>query len=288
MASCLTQTQTSQWQHVEDEALKLVFTITQEPLCVTLGASAIVATSLCLIVAIRLLQPAAVVALVALVPTILFIHNDFQNYLKLGPGGTPSTFVGYLKINWLKLWALRTPFEPLAVGHEVVPARGILGKKPLPYRCGPRPSVVGIAPQRQTDQFGSRECYMALRGILARHGAEHDNVLGLGTSCFEKHGLGLFARFPINNTCQGEIVHVHSSDYAMHMNLHPEDAKEVLAKGWGQRHPLTAQRWLKMPVPKNFTMVYAPRTQDELRIVCQIIQAAGYWVMGEDIEVQMN
>ncbi|KXJ95815.1 hypothetical protein Micbo1qcDRAFT_157896 [Microdochium bolleyi] len=288
MASCVTRTQTSQWQHVEDDALKLVVTITQEPVCVTLGAPAIVAISLCLITAIRLLQPAAVVALVALAPMALFVHNDFQNYLKLGPGGTPSTFSGYLKINWLKLWALRDPFTPMAVHGELEPAHGILSKKPLPYRCGPRPNVVGIAPQRQTNQFGSRECYLALRRILARHSQEHDTLLGLGTSCFEKHGIGLFARFPVNNTCQGEIVHVHNSDFAMHMNLHPEDAKEVLAKGWGQRHPLTAQRWLKMPVPENFTMVYAPRSEDELKIVCRIIQAAGYWVMAEDIEVQMG
>ncbi|KAH7035326.1 uncharacterized protein B0I36DRAFT_347124 [Microdochium trichocladiopsis] len=288
MASCSTRAETTQWQHTDDEPVKFLVTITQDPICVTLGAPEIVTVSVCLITAIRLLQPTILVLVVAFVPVLLFVHNDFQNYLKLGPGGTPSTFLGYLKINWLKLWALRDPFEPLIQDDGIEPACGMLRKEPLPYRCGPRPNVVGIAPQRQTDQFGSRECYLALRRVLARHSQEHNTILGLGTSCFEKHGIGLFARYPVNNTCQGEIVHVHNSDYAMHMNLHPEDQKEVLAKGWGQRHPLTAQRWLKMPVPKNFTMVYAPRSPDELKIVCRIIQAAGYWVMAKDIELQMD
>jgi len=288
MASCSVQTETTQVEHQSDDPVKIVVTITQDPVCVTLGAPAIITISACLITAIRFLQPAHLVALVILVPVFLFINNDFQNYIKLGPGGTPSTFAGYLKINWLKLWALRTPFEPLEQDEGIVPARGILNKAPLPYRFGPRPDVVGIAPQRQTNQSGSRESYLALRRILIRHAQQHDALLGIGTSCFEKHGLGLFARFPVNNTCQGEIVHVHNSDYAMHMNLHPEDAKEVLAKGWGQRHPLTAQRWFKMPVPKNFTMIYAPRSQDELKVVCRIIQAAGHWVMDKDIELQTD
>lgn len=64
----------------------------------------------------------------------------------------------------------------------------------------------------------------------------------------------------------------------------------MLAKGWGQRHPLTAARGplVKMPVPRTFTMVYAPRTADELHVVCRIIQAAGWWVMAKDLEIELN
>jgi hypothetical protein len=86
--------------------------------------------------------------------------------------------------------------------------------------------------------------------------------LGTARSCFEKHGLGLFARHPVNKTCQGEIFHVHPSDHSMHMNLHPDDIKEVLEKGWGQRHPLARKGWWflgAMPVPEDFVMIYAPR-----------------------------
>jgi hypothetical protein len=263
-------------------------TIKQDSLTVTLDGPTIFILSSSLIFSLQFLQPATVALVVGLATAILFVHNDYQNFINLGPGGTPSTFVGYVRINWLKLWALRDPFDPLPPDQTAQPASGILHRKPLPYRCGPRPSVVGIAPQRQVNQFGSRECYLALRRILENHGLVHNDELGIGTSCFEKHGLGLFARYPVNNTCQGEICHVHNSDHSLHLNLHPEDAKEVIQKGWGQRHPLTSRCFLfKMPVPRQFTMVYAPRTRDELKVVCQIIEAAGWWVIAKDIRMDM-
>ncbi|KAI0095799.1 hypothetical protein GGR51DRAFT_567618 [Nemania sp. FL0031] len=263
-------------------------TIRQDSLSITLDGSTIFVLSVSLIFCIQFLQPATLAAVIGLATAVLFVHNDYQNFINLGPGGTPSTFAGYVRINWLKLWALRDPFEPLPVDPASQPAAGVLHKKPLPYRCGPRPAVVGIAPQRQVNQFGSRECYLALRRILENHGVLHAEELGIGTSCFEKHGLGLFARYPVNNTCQGEICHVHNSDHSLHLNLHPEDAREVIQKGWGQRHPLTSRCFLfKMPVPRQFTMVYAPRTRDELKVVCQIIEAAGWWVVAKEIRMDM-
>jgi hypothetical protein len=263
-------------------------TIRQDSLTVTLDGTTIFILSASLILALQFLEPATVAVLIALTTAVLFIHNDYQNFIKLGPGGTPSTFGGYIRINWLKLWALRDPFEPLPRDQTVQPASGILSKKPLPYRCGPRPQVVGIAPQRQVNQFGSRDCYLALRRILESHGLTHSEELGIGTSCFEKHGLGLFSRYPLNNTCQGEICHVHNSDHSLHLNLHPDDAKEVIEKGWGQRHPLTCRCILfKMPVPRQFTMVYAPRTRDELKVVCQIIEAAGWWVTAKEMRMDL-
>ncbi|KAI2635301.1 hypothetical protein GGS21DRAFT_75002 [Xylaria nigripes] len=261
-------------------------TIRQDSLTITLDGPTIFILSTSLISAVHFLQPATVAVLIGLATAVLFVHNDYQNFIKLGPGGTPSTFNGYVHINWLKLWALRDPFKPLPSDQTAKPINGILHKKPLPYRCGPRPSVVGIAPQRQVNQFGSRECYLALRRILENHGHNHSEEMGIGTSCFEKHGIGLFARYPLNNTCQGEVCHVHNSDHSLHLNLHLDDAKEVIEKGWGQRHPLTSRPFLfKMPVPRQFTMVYAPRTRDELEVICQIIEAAGWWVIAKEIRI---
>ncbi|KAI4863728.1 hypothetical protein F4820DRAFT_449694 [Hypoxylon rubiginosum] len=262
-------------------------TIRQDPLSVTLDGPAIFAITVLLILGVHLLQPLAAALFIGLATGLLFIHNDYQNYLKLGPGGTPATFPGYIRINWLKLWACRDPLNPLPADPDVEPVAGILRKKPLPYRCGPRPKVVGIAPQRQVNQFGSRECFLALRRTLENHSNVNSEQVGVGTSCFEKHGLGLFARYPFNKTCQGEICHVHNSDHSLHMNLHPDDVKEVIEKGWGERHPLTSQCMLKMPVPKQFTMVYAPRSVDELKVVCQIIEAAGWWVSAKEMKLDV-
>ncbi|KAF3017414.1 hypothetical protein E8E14_005029 [Neopestalotiopsis sp. 37M] len=257
--------------------------IRQDPMSITLDGPAIFTLATSLVLSVHFFQPSFITLIVAVVPVLLYVKNDFKNYLNLGPGGTPSTFHGYLIINWFRLWALRDPFTPPPPDPTSFPSVGVLKKSPLPQRAGSRPTVAGIAPQRQVDQQGPEECYMALRKVLESHGSKHSDDIGLGTSCFEKHGLGLFARHPVNNTCMGEICHVHSSDHSMHMNLHPDDVREVLAKGWGQRHPLAWKgRWLQMPVPRQFVMVYAPRTMDEVRIVCRIIEAAGWWVMAKE------
>lgn len=210
--SCPSEQQQQQPQHAE--SVTITWTIRQDPLVVTLDGRAIFFLAVSLILGVHVLPAVAVAALAGAVPLLLFVHNDYLNYLKLGPGGTPPTPAGYLRINWYKLWQLRTPFEPLPLpgpGAEVEPAAGLFlrHEAPLPPRAGPRPTVVGIAPQRQTDQFGSRACYVALRRALARHAARHADDLAVGTSCFEKHGLGLFARRPVNHTCRGEVCHVH-------------------------------------------------------------------------------
>ncbi|KAI2614601.1 uncharacterized protein GGS25DRAFT_57779 [Hypoxylon fragiforme] len=295
MSGTLTRTETSShaspldlYTHRDGDPVAINVTIRQDPLSVTLDGLAIFVISVTLVLGIHMFKPSSVALLIGISTSVLFIHNDYQNYLKLGPGGTPATFPGYIRINWLKLWACRDPFNPLPADPDVQPAAGIFRKKPLPYRCGLRPKVVGIAPQRQVNQFGSRECYLALRRILENHGKRNPEEVGIGTSCFEKHGLGLFARYPFNKTCQGEICHVHNSDYSMHLNLHPDDVKEVIEKGWGERHPLTSQCLLKMPVPKQFTMVYAPRTLDELKVVCQIIEAAGWWVGAKEMKLDVT
>ncbi|KAI0136987.1 hypothetical protein BJ170DRAFT_38183 [Xylariales sp. AK1849] len=290
MSTSLTQTQSTKVTSLvgaasDGDALAISVVIRQDPMSITLGGPAIFTLATSLILSLYFFQPSVLVTLIGLAPILLYIHNDYQNYLKLGPGGTPATFQGYITINWFRLWALRNPFEPPSPDPSSEPSMGILIRNPLPYRCGPRPTVAGIAPQRQVSQQGSRECYLRLRELLENHGSKHSENIGIGTSCFEKHGFGLFARYPLNNTCQGEICHVHNSDHSMHMNLHPDDVKEVLEKGWGQRHPLAWKGWMSMPVPRQFVMVYAPRTMDEVNVVCKIIEAAGWWVMAKDQEI---
>ena len=191
---------------------------------------------------------------------ILLIHNDYQNFLGLGPGGTPSTFPGYLRIVWFRLWSLRDPFEAPEPDPSRLPKAGILSRTCMPYRAGPRPIVAGIAPQRQLDQHGSRYCYQTLRRSMSKLADKFPKRFGTERSCLEKHGLALFARHPLQTTCQGEICHVHDSDHSMHMCLHSDDIKEVLRKGWGQRHPLAwRSRFLKSPVSPDFVMIYAPK-----------------------------
>lgn len=294
------------------DPLAVACILEQKPISVTLDGTAIWALAVTLVLLIHFLDAPLAELLVLLVPFCLLVQNDYNNFIGLGPGGTPPTFQGYVRIAWLRLWALRDPFTPPAVpksvpsaaasavpasdpdGHAIapptyLPAHGLLpATGPLPYRPGPRPVVAGIAPQRQLDQHGTKQHYRALRRTLESLARAHPGRFGTARSCLEKHGLGLFARHPVNVTCNGEICHVHDSDHSLHLCLHPEDIAEVLRKGWGQRHPLARRGWFgAMPVPEEFLMVYAPRDDQELEIVCRVIEAAIWYAAAERQRIEV-
>lgn len=81
----------------------------------------------------------------------------------------------------------------------------------------------------------------------------------------------------------GEVCHAHPSDGSIHLTLHPTDAAIVLQQAWGERHPLSSGGWLTRFVPPGFVMVYAPRTQEEVDVVMEIVKAAVWWVGGVDL-----
>lgn len=269
-------------------ALNMV--IRQDPFSMTLDASALLAGSLCLLAGMHFVPRALLESSILAVPLLLLVRNDYQNFLRLGPGGTPPTLAGYARLAWFSLFVIRDPFSPLSppdasssssssssgASRQHPPPRppaGILPAQDLPYRPGPRPTVAGLAPQRQFDQHGAAGPFAALRLALSRLAARRPGRFGTATSCIEKHGFALFARHPVNVCGNGEVCHIHNSDRSMHMNLHPDDIAEVLAKGWGQRHPMAWGRgggggehsrrsWFftpRSPLPETFVLVYAPR-----------------------------
>ncbi|KND89500.1 hypothetical protein TOPH_05886 [Tolypocladium ophioglossoides CBS 100239] len=258
----------------------------QRHISVTLDGPAIFTLAVALVLFIHFLGSHLTEVLVSLTPIFLLVRNDYHNFINLGPGGTPSTFQGYLRVSWLRLWALRDPFSAPKPDPDRVPSQGILRRQALPYRVGPRPLVAGIAPQRQLDQHGSRQCYLSLRRAMETLSIRNPLKFGTERSCIEKHGLALFARHPLQTNCQGEICHVHDSDHSMHMCLHPDDIREILSKGWGQRHPLARKdSLLHMPVSHDFVMVYAPRNEQELQITYKIIEAAIWYILAECVEL---
>ncbi|KAH7328668.1 hypothetical protein B0I35DRAFT_23881 [Stachybotrys elegans] len=252
-----------------------------------LDAKAWMAIAAFLTLSARLLGLRAAVAAVLMGMFVLHVVNDYRNYLNLGPGGTPSTFGGYLTIALLHLVALRDPLTGPKNGQDPMPQEGLLLRRdPLPCRAGPRPRVVGIAPQRQIDQNGSEACFQALSRALRDLADANPDKLSVGRSFIEKHGLALFGRHPLQTRWQGEIAHIHDSDYAMHMALHPQDIEHILEKRWGQRHPL-AWEWgsWKMPVSSRAVMIYASRDEHELQVVAKIVEAAIWYTTGQDVEL---
>lgn len=247
-------------QSSELELLKASCIVRQTPISVTLDGPSICVLALGIVLAIHFLDSYLAEAVVSVVPVALLIRNDYNNFLSLGPGGTPATIQGYIRITCLRMLCLRDPFTAPEPDPNRLPKAGVLSAQVLPYRAGPRPVVAGIAPQRQLDQHGSQRCYFALRRAMERLSKQNPTKFGTERSCLEKHGLALFARHPLQTNCQGEICHVHDSDHSMHMSLHPDDIKEILQKGWGQRHPLAWKgKYIQMPVAQEFVMVYAPR-----------------------------
>ncbi|KAF2002776.1 hypothetical protein P154DRAFT_122633 [Amniculicola lignicola CBS 123094] len=215
---------------------------------------------------------------------VLYIQHDYKSFLSLGPGGTPSTPLGYAKIKLLSLISLWDPLCPLPIPPHFRPQRGYLSPSSLPKRLGQRPIVRGIAPQRQKSQVSPQAIYGKLVESLKELTRDPSNDLLERTSCFEKHSSGLFASTPITRTCGGEICHAHPSDGSMHTSLHPADAKLVIEMGWGERHPLAKGGWFRRFVPREFMLVYAPRKEEEVEIVLRVVKAGVWWVSGVDVE----
>ncbi|KAF2866742.1 hypothetical protein BDV95DRAFT_504317 [Massariosphaeria phaeospora] len=214
-----------------------------------------------------------------------YIHTDYNRFLALGPGGTPSTPLGYLKIKLLSLLSLRNPLRPQSIPAHFRPQKGYLALATLPLRSGPRPVVEGIAPQRQQTQRPSPTVYAQLTAALRALTTDPRNCVVEKKSLIEKHSSGLFASTPITRVCGGEICHAHAVDGSLHMSLHPADAALVIENGWGERHPLARGGWFRRFVPKEFMLVYAPRSEAEVDVVMSMVAASVWWVSGMDVLV---
>ncbi|MCJ1478639.1 hypothetical protein MMC13_007320 [Lambiella insularis] len=124
-------------------------------------------------------------------PIYHLVWKDYKAFLALGPGGTPSTFRGYLWVTFLRLVFARSDIyvAPRLTPYEH-PAQGYLPD--LPWRTGQRPTVAGIAPHRQTTQKGDHAMLAALTAAIHKIKAANPLLLATGISCFEQHNLALF------------------------------------------------------------------------------------------------
>ncbi|MEU7900731.1 luciferase family protein [Nonomuraea sp. NPDC049152] len=71
-----------------------------------------------------------------------------------------------------------------------------------------------------------------------------------------------------------EFAHVHP-DGSLHLSLSFEDQRELLLRGWGERHPLYSAQI-------NVVMLYGPRTADELDVARTVIEASYRYATGRD------
>ena len=213
------------------------------------------------------------------------IRNDYQAAVARGSGGTPSSFLGYLEINFFRLFRKCNSQAVPEVPSDLWMQRGYLEN--LPIRNGVRPRIVGLAPQRQTTQVGSKAMYEALANIIVDFARTNQSQCYLGRSTFKNNNTALFARTAgfTQTKYHGEICHAHPDDGSMHLNMHPADVKVVVEAGWGELHPLARPNYwwnLICPVPAGLTMVYSPRDEKELEVMKIILRAAAWWMSGVD------
>jgi hypothetical protein len=71
-----------------------------------------------------------------------------------------------------------------------------------------------------------------------------------------------------------EFAHLHP-DGSLHLALALEDQRELLAKGWGERHPLYSEQ-------VNVVMLFGPRSADELEVARTVLEASYRYATGRD------
>jgi hypothetical protein len=77
-----------------------------------------------------------------------------------------------------------------------------------------------------------------------------------------------------------EFAHVHT-DGSLHLALSSDDQREVIEKGWGERHPLYSPT-------VNVVMLYGPRTDEELASAQAVVAASYRYASGDELAPRLS
>jgi phospholipase/carboxylesterase len=150
----------------------------------------------------------------------------------------------------------------------------------LPPREGEPPRTNPNMPHQQVSQNAPVEMQAALfercatlPGVVV--GRSHVSVPGARAFHLDDAGAtGPQEAFMVGT----EFAHLHpEEDGSLHLVLPEDSAREVIARGWGEFHPLVQQGLMS---PTNL-MVFGPRNEAELEAVWLIVQAAYANARGE-------
>ena len=157
--------------------------------------------------------------------------------------------------------------EAISLEHPVLAARE--GEAPVTTR----PNHDLAFPHQQLTQIAP----VALQDVLVARAATLPHVV-LGASCVsvpgsrafrleEEAAAGPAAAFQ----CGTEFAHVHPpGDGSLHLALAPAVHAEVLAKGWGEPHPISGTM-----------LLFGPRDRRELETVWQVLLSSYRFALGE-------
>lgn len=155
-----------------------------------------------------------------------------------------------------------------------------MSQQPLPRRITPRPPTskgmphaqIGIAPEPAVDRELRRRAY-ALPGVLDR-----PTVISVpgARALWLADDVDLLR--PESILRGREFAHIHP-DGSLHATLSPERAREAIAAGWAEPHPVAEQLGMA-----GLVMLYTPRTMEELDVVVALIVDSYNYVTGRSID----
>lgn len=157
-------------------------------------------------------------------------------------------------------------------------------RQPLPERRGPRPRTTDTNPHTQLDQQPAAASAGRLRDALARELFALPDVREAPSAVSVPGARALWlvpaaARGPRAAFLVGtEFAHLHPApDWSLHAALPPALADEAVDSGWAKVHPV-ARLGL---IPANVVMLYAPRDEEEVKVVADLIRAGHGFARGD-------
>ncbi|KAM0265353.1 hypothetical protein ACHAQJ_000194 [Trichoderma viride] len=208
---------------------------------------------------------------------------SYRGYIDLGPGGLPHNAFGWLLQETLRPFALssnvdQSVFQKPGVSSPYEPHGNTqFLHEPLAQRRGDRPVIPNyVAPQRQATEKGDAALVVRMNNHLRDLASRRSETLAVkpsGLEAKDQSALWLVStplpKYLVKST-KGEIVHVHT-EASSHMVLSLTDAKEAMAKGWAEFHPLSGVMG-RIPLP--YVMIYAPRDEEEFEMWTRFVDAA--------------
>jgi hypothetical protein len=198
---------------------------------------------------------------------------------------------GYIKIRRWGLYLLYTRQNLLDASP--IPDSGTSFIKPqqIPNRVGRRPGLTRwTLPQRQFPEKITPGASSTLHNLMREfaNAKAYSKYIETGPSKTEGGtGSAIYVKpdvktiNPVAHKIFFEVAHVHPAENSLHVYVSPQDAKLVMKRGWGQRFPVT---WL---APPSWIMVYAPRNEDEVEIVREIVRAAVCHAVGMNVDAEV-
>lgn len=224
---------------------------------------------------------ASAIALVG-VTALSIAYLDYRHYCSLGDHGLPGNYQGWRKQLEMSRMARKdttvpAPYDLSTIKNDYGPhATESFLKTPLKTRQGSRPKIPSfVAPQRQISDQASQGMKKRMNAHLDSLVLARDDLLQRNLSRLEGPVPAVQIHPSLSTpafleSTRGEIIHIHPPDGSTHLVLSLEDSKIVIENKWGQRHRLSGGGIL----PWNYTLVYAPRNEEEFGVWKGIVESA--------------